>query len=151
MPQLQRTRFHPDFDSEMPLLLSSSETRQRGGREAQRTPYVFQGVVSARAHGARHFTHAGASFCSNSRLIRRLNMRQSGGPGGGCPQRRLFSQRIPVQPGCINMNAGFTRCSLGVAAASTLTPRRSQAAVFIGFSVAHHLMPPHRDLTPRST
>lgn len=44
------------------------------------------------------------------------------------------------------MSEGYTKCSSGVVAASTLAPRRSQTAVFIGFTVAHHLMPPHRGL-----
>lgn len=44
------------------------------------------------------------------------------------------------------MSERFTKCSSGVVAASTLAPRRSQAALFIGFSVAHHLMPPQRGL-----
>lgn len=45
----------------MPLLLSS-DPQQRGVKAARLTPHISQGILRARTHRARHFTHREASL-----------------------------------------------------------------------------------------
>lgn len=112
----------------MPLLLRSGPQQQRGVKAARLTPHVSQGILRARTHGARHFTHREAS------------------PGfrGGQDQTPNPALVIILRNKEKRRRGSFSRkASSGGAAGLTLAASSALAAIFIGFSPPYHLIRRH--------